>query len=468
MKLKFVQKTVSLVLGAAVVLSGVAGTNVDAAAKKASLAKKSYSVEKGKKVTIKIKNKVKKATYTFKSSKATVASVTKKGVVLGKKVGTAKIVVTEKVKKSKKKLGVVTITVKPVSAKKDVPETSAEPSGTPVVSATPAASATPVASVQPSGTPAVSAAPVASAEPSETPVVSEEPVVTPEPAWNVKEIETTMFNDEFFCPVDYDDGDDEEFVYPSYESISYYSTTVGKDRKAWVLLPKDYSKDKKYPVLYLLHGISGDESEWKNSGHVQYMLQNLIDAGKAKEMIVVLPNDRARMNDAGTGEMSVDHFKAHDNFINDLRDDLMPYINENFSTLTDRNNTAIAGLSMGGRESLYIGLSMPETFGYIGAFEPAVGVLPYATEGGLFTEETMKLPEEYVDRTLIMIIKGTNDNTVGDAPLLYHNTLDKNGTPNIYYLTGGFKTNGKDGGGAHGWEVWKSSFYNFAQRIFNH
>ena len=175
-------------------------------------------------------------------------------------------------------------------------------------------------------------------------------------------------------------------------------------------------------------------------------------------MIVVMPNCRARANDAGNPSdiFTTEHFAAFDNFINDLRDNVIPYINKTYSVATGRENTAIAGLSMGGRESLYIGFSMPETFGYIGAFEPAVGVLPYDTEGGLFTESNFKLPDEYNNQTYVMIVKGKSDTTVGDAPLRYHNTLTTNGTTHAYYE--------REGG--HDFTVWKNGLYNFARRIF--
>ena len=103
---------------------------------------------------------------------------------------------------------------------------------------------------------------------------------------------------------------------------------------------------------------------------------------------IFMPNVRAREDDSANPSdiYSTEHFKAFDNFINDLRDDLMPYMEENYSVATGRENTAIAGLSMGGRESLYIGTKLTNQFAYIGAFCPAVGVLKsedYTTEEGL-------------------------------------------------------------------------------------
>lgn len=236
---------------------------------------------------------------------------------------------------------------------------------------------------------------------------------------------------------------------------TYPSSTTGRNRKVMILLPPDYSEEKEYPVLYLLHGIGGDENEWAG-GRPTWVIGNLINAGEAAEMIVVMPNIRARENDkANASDMYAPaHFQAFDNFINDLRDDLMPYIEANFSVAKGRENTAVAGLSMGGRESLYIGLAMPETFGYIGAFCPAPGVLPYNVEKGLFPTAEFKATEGL--DTYILINAGQWDGVVGEWPKTYADTLTTNGTANTFYVTTG----------GHDFTVWKHGLYNFARNIF--
>lgn len=236
---------------------------------------------------------------------------------------------------------------------------------------------------------------------------------------------------------------------------SYPSTTTGRSRKVMILLPPDYSEEKQYPVLYLLHGIGGDENEWAG-GRPTWVIGNLIHSGAAADMIVVMPNVRARENDrANASDMYTPaHFQAFDNFINDLRDDLMPYMKANFSIAEGRENTAIAGLSMGGREALYIGLSMPETFGYVGAFCPAPGVLPYYAEAGLFSQADFKAAEGM--DTYILINAGQTDGVVGHWPQTYAETLTANGTANTFYMTRG----------GHDFTVWKHGLYNFARKIF--
>ncbi len=259
---------------------------------------------------------------------------------------------------------------------------------------------------------------------------------------------------EFAPPADYTSRK-EKVTYGTQDTIYYDSTTTGTTRRAQVVLPANYDEEKEYPVLYLLHGIGGDDTEWFNGKPIE-IVGNLVASGDAKEMIMVFPNVRCREDDSAVYDLSVEHFQAFDNFINDLRDNLMPYIEKNYSVAKGRENTGIAGLSMGGRETLNIGLNMPETFGYIGAFEPAIGVLPYYLEEGLFTEDTLTLPDEYKENTFLMIVKGQKDNVVGENPLLYHNALEKNGVPHIYY----------DMPGGHDFSVWNNGLYNFVKRIF--
>ena len=258
-----------------------------------------------------------------------------------------------------------------------------------------------------------------------------------------------------FTPEEGFDVRHDNVTYGKMQLNLYHSETTGQDRRCWVLLPPGYTEEKTYPVMYLLHGIGGDHSEWLG-GTPDVVIGNLIASGQAKEMIVVIPNVRARANDSGNPSdiYSPAHFAAFDNFINDLRDDLMPYIAGHYSIATGRENTAIAGLSMGGRESLYIGLTMPETFGYVGAFCPAPGVLPYNMEKGLFPTDEFKLADGY--ESLILINAGKADGVVGAWPSTYANTLEKNGTERIFYVTEG----------GHDFTVWKHGLYNFAKRIF--
>ncbi len=247
--------------------------------------------------------------------------------------------------------------------------------------------------------------------------------------------------------------------YGKVVEITYPSKTTGTDRKANIILPAGFSEEKKYRVLYLLHGIGGDHNEWIGGGAAT-VLYNMMAAGEAKDLIAVVPNVRARANDAANPEdiFSIEHFKAFDNFMNDLKNDLMPFINANYPVFTDRKHTAIAGLSMGGRETLNIGFHMYDTFGYIGAFTPAPGLFPYENFGvyeeGLFTEDTFKLPEG--SDHFVMIVEGATDDVVKHHPRSYHEALVKNGTEHIFYTTEG----------GHEFKVWLHGLYNYVKNIF--
>lgn len=245
-------------------------------------------------------------------------------------------------------------------------------------------------------------------------------------------------------------------TYGKLSTIQYDSTTTGATRKCNIILPAGYTTDKKYPVLYLLHGIGGNHSEWMGADPV-YVVGNLIASGEAKEMIVVMPNVRAKKNDSASGSIySQENISAFDNFINDLKNDLMPYIEKNYSIATGRENTAIAGLSMGGRESLFIGVKMPETFGYVGAFCPAPGLVTLEGFQAQLTNDELTYKDKDTMPYLLMINAGKSDNVVGDNPENYHNILDKNGVPNVFYKTAG----------GHDFTVWKNGLYNFTKRIF--
>lgn len=147
-------------------------------------------------------------------------------------------------------------------------------------------------------------------------------------------------------------------------------------------------------------------------------------------------------------------------FENEFSEDLMTYIESNYSVLTGRENTAIAGFSMGGKEALNIGIKRPDLVSYIGAFSPSQGIIKYSdSEEGLFTEETFALPKEYIDDTFCLIVSGKNDSVVGLESMIYHKILVANGFEgsNYYY----------DISGDHDSTVLNHGLYNFLTILFN-
>ena len=240
-------------------------------------------------------------------------------------------------------------------------------------------------------------------------------------------------------------------AYGTITEKTYFSTTTQANRKCNVYTPPGYDKNETYPVLYLLHGIGGTHTEWTNDGgKPNEIISNLIRSGDAKPMIVVIPNVRAMVPDTPPASSTQVHFNAFHNFINDLRDDLMPFIKENYSVSEDRDQVAIAGLSMGALESLHIGIRMPETFGYVGAFSAA------PTLDTLVPPAEQTVPAQYKDKTFFMLCCGTEDTTALGPTRSYNENLKKNGVRTAYYEIPG----------EHVFKFWNNGLYHFVRCIF--
>ncbi len=223
--------------------------------------------------------------------------------------------------------------------------------------------------------------------------------------------------------------------YGRIKKYTYYSRTAERDTNVNVLLPVDYTESRKYPVLYLLHGF-WDNEDWMTRSQVNltYLLGNLQAAGVAKEMIIVMPYIYCSKDRAVCTAMDLENSLCYDNFINDLITDLMPFIESNFSVATGRDNTAITGFSMGGRESLFIGFSHPELFGYIGAVCPAPGLVKIPNSPmhpGQITKEQMSFAEDLPH--LLLITGSKADNVVATSPKDYHNILTNNGVDHVWH-----------------------------------
>jgi enterochelin esterase family protein len=157
-------------------------------------------------------------------------------------------------------------------------------------------------------------------------------------------------------------------------AVHYQSSTLGRLRRMHVYTPPGYERGEgKYPVFYLLHGASDSDASWSTVGRAGFILDNLIAEGKAKPMIVVMPAGHTGpfgFGRGGRGAGSPD--RQLDEFGDDFLKDLKPYIEANYRVITDQAHTAIAGLSMGGAQTLNIAFAQPEKFGYIGVFSSGV------------------------------------------------------------------------------------------------
>jgi enterochelin esterase-like enzyme len=229
--------------------------------------------------------------------------------------------------------------------------------------------------------------------------------------------------------------------------VTYDSKSVGTTRKMQVYTPPGYSKDKKYPVLYLLHGIGGDETEWQRFAKPDILLDNLIADGKATPMIVVMPNGRAQKNDRAEGDVfrSAPAFAA---FEQDLLKDVIPTIESRYSVQADREDRALAGLSMGGGQSLNFGLAHLDTFAWIGAFSAAPNTKP--------AKELLPDPTAAKAKLKLLFLScGKKDNLIRIGQGV-HAYLKENDVPHVWHVDGN----------AHDPPHWKNSLYHFVQRIF--
>jgi enterochelin esterase-like enzyme len=234
------------------------------------------------------------------------------------------------------------------------------------------------------------------------------------------------------------------------EAFEYDSGVTGTRRKAQVYLPPGYSADKKYPVLYLLHGIGGNEHEWTGYVKAHLIVDHLIADGKAVPMIVVFPNSRALPDDSipkgnvFTPENSAGFAK----FEPDLLDFLIPAIQAKYSVRTDREHRALAGLSMGGGQTFNFGLGHLDTFAWLGAFSAAPNTKPPAE----------LVPDPAAARAqlkLLYISCGNKDGLISISQGV-HRYLKEHDVPHLWNVD----DHGHDG------DTWGSNLYHFAQRIF--
>lgn len=222
--------------------------------------------------------------------------------------------------------------------------------------------------------------------------------------------------------------------YGTYKRETIYSDVCKRNKSFNVLLPAGYTPEKKYPVLYVLHGYGGDEFTMTEMGdaslRIRFIVGNAIAAGEAEDMIVVFPDVYASATQDKCSGMDDANNAAYDNFINLLVKEIMPFMEKNYSIKTGPENTAITGGSMGGRESMYIGFKRPDLFGYIGAMCPAPGVAP-----GIISENDFRFNGQ--KPYLLMITGGTDDTVVYNTPGTYHDLLTKNGVDHVWHLVQG-------------------------------
>lgn len=234
-------------------------------------------------------------------------------------------------------------------------------------------------------------------------------------------------------------------------AIDYWSTTLGAKRRAHIYTPPGYMKGgtTKYPVLYLVHGAGDSDDSWTSVGHANYILDNLIAAGKAKPMIVVMPFGH-------TPDRPGSDMLNNNDFGNDLFKDLIPYVEASYRTINTADARAMAGLSMGGAHTLRNGLTHPETFHYIGVFSMGLGLqgnLRQVTEYEAANDAALKRGAKAFE--LVYYAIGKDD-------FLYATAAPTRGVFDKYHI----KYVYHESNGGHTWINWRRYLDDFAPRLF--
>lgn len=244
------------------------------------------------------------------------------------------------------------------------------------------------------------------------------------------------------------DANRAEVPHGKLETIEYDSKSVGTRRKMQVYTPPGYSPDKKYPVLYLLHGIGGDETEWTRFAAPNLLMDNLLAEGKAVPMILVLPNGRAQKNDRAEGNVyaTAPAFAA---FEQDLLQDVIPAIEKRCSVQADQEHRGVAGLSMGGGQSLNFGLAHMDTFAWVGGFSSAPNTKSPAqlVPNPAAAREKLKL---------LWVSCGSKDGLLRISQGV-HAYLKEQNVPHVWNVDAH----------AHDPTEWRNNLYYFLQQVFS-
>jgi enterochelin esterase-like enzyme len=235
------------------------------------------------------------------------------------------------------------------------------------------------------------------------------------------------------------------------KELGYDSGVTGTRRSALVYLPVAYSPDRRYPVLYLLHGIGGNHHEWTGYVQAHTILDNLAADGKAVPMIVVMPNGRAIADDSTPPAQRMftpEHVAAFGKFERDLLGFVIPAVEAKYPVLRDRQHRAIAGLSMGGGQALNIGLGHLETFAWVAGFSSAPNTRPPA--------ELVPDPQAVQRRLALLYLSCGNQDGLINVSQGLHRHLAQRGMPHVWNV---------DGHG-HDRETWADNLFHFAQRVF--
>lgn len=244
----------------------------------------------------------------------------------------------------------------------------------------------------------------------------------------------------------------ENIPHGEVKAVQYDSKSLGIRRQMRVYTPPGYSADKKYPVLYLLHGLGMDDRQWLGGIHADNVIDNLLADGKIQPIIMVFPNGDASMTaEAAASGRGSNRNGGFENwgtpFENDLLKDIIPYVESHYSVFSDREHRALAGLSMGGGQTLNIGLPHVETFACVGGFSSAPNTRSPA--------DLVADPEALKKLKILWLACGNRDGLIRVSQGV-HAMLKEKSVPHIWNVDSH----------AHDDPEWSNNLYLFAQRLF--
>lgn len=263
-------------------------------------------------------------------------------------------------------------------------------------------------------------------------------------------------------------------------AVHYYSTALGTWRRMHVYTPPGYElSNEKYPVFYLLHGAGDSDDSWTSVGRANFILDNLISTKKAKPMIVVMTAGHTSRTPAPAGRGGGGFLSPADDFAKDFVTDVMPYVEKHYRVLTDRAHTAIAGLSMGGSQTLNIAVPHLDRFAYIGVYSSGlIGEFPGARgpdlRGGGADAPAVVPASAASGSTWEQRNQATLDNAAlkKGLKLVWFSTGKDDGLITTSKATVGMlKSHGfnavfEESPGAHTWINWRNYLNTFAPQLF--
>ncbi len=244
--------------------------------------------------------------------------------------------------------------------------------------------------------------------------------------------------------------------------VWYESPTLGMKRRLTVYTPAGYEQGSgRYPVFYLLHGMGGDENAWADLGRATQILDNLIAQGKAKPMIVVMPNGNAAM-EAAPGETSQGYVqpttrlpKTMDGSFEESFPEIVDFIDSTYRTIPDKAHRAIAGLSMGGFHSMHISKQYPDAFDYVGLFSAAIVPLQ-GVDSPIYQNTEEKLAKQFEHAPKLYWIAIGDKDFLYQVNVDYRKLLDEKGYKYVY----------RESPDGHIWKNWRIYLSEFTPMLF--